>query len=148
MDAAAEAGADAVKFQTFSAAGLATAAAPKAAYQRQTTDPAESQREMLASLELARDAHALIRDRCRDLGIAFLSTPFDEESADFLEDLGVAAFKVPSGELTNLPFLAHVARQGPPPAHLDGHGRPGRGRGGRPDRRARRQPARSRSCTA
>ena len=114
VEAAAAAGADAVKFQTFSAAGLATAAAPKAACQRQTTDPAESQRDMLASLELARDAHAPIRRRCLDLGVAFLSTPFDAESADFLEDLGVAAFKVPSGELTNLPFLAHVAHKDRP----------------------------------
>lgn len=114
VEAAAAAGADAVKFQTFSAARLATAAAPKAACQQQTTDPAESQRDMLASLELGRDAHVLVRDACRDLGVAFLSTPFDEESADFLEELGVAAFKVPSGELTNLPFLSHVASKGRP----------------------------------
>ena len=59
-------------------------------------------------------SHEPHRARCRDLGIAFLSTPFDEESADLLEELGVPAFKVPSGELTNLPFLRHVARKGRP----------------------------------
>lgn len=114
VDAAAAANADAVKFQTFAADRLASAAAPKAACQLRTTDPEETQREMLASLQLSADAHRSLRDRCHALGIEFLSSPFDEESADFLEQMGLAAYKIPSGELTNLPFLAHVARKGKP----------------------------------
>ncbi len=114
VDAAADAGADAVKFQTFSAHRLATATAPKATYQRETTDAGESQREMLRRLELpARDYDTILR-RCRERGLLFLSSPFDEESADFLVGLGVAALKIPSGELTNLPFLEHVSGCGLP----------------------------------
>lgn len=114
VDAAAEAGADAVKFQTFSADRLATAAAPQADYQRRNTGIEESQRAMLHRLELTAEAHRELMARCRERGILFLSSPFDEDSADFLEELGVPAFKIPSGELTNVPFLAHVARKGRP----------------------------------
>ncbi len=114
VDAAADAGADAVKFQTFRAEGLASPSAPKAEYQTRATGASESQLDMLRRLELSREAHAGLMARCRDRGVVFLSTPFEEESADFLESLGVAAFKVPSGEVTNLPFLAHVARKGRP----------------------------------
>ena len=108
VDAAAAAGADAVKFQTFRTDALVTRDAPKAGYQAETTG-AGDQRAMLASLELSADAHADLRDRSRARGLVFFSTPFDEESADLLELLGVPVFKVPSGEITNLPLLRHVA---------------------------------------
>lgn len=114
IDAAAEAGVDAVKFQTFKAGRIVTEGAPKAAYQAGATGSRESQRQMLRRLELSEEAHRELRDCCRERRLVFLSTPFDEESADFLEALGVPLFKIPSGELTNLPFLAHVARKGRP----------------------------------
>jgi N,N'-diacetyllegionaminate synthase len=108
------AGADAVKFQTFSADRLAGVSAPKAGYQKQTTDPGESQKDMLRRLELDEEAHARLAGHCRDAGILFLSTPFDAQSADLLERLGVPAFKTASGDLTDLPLLAHIARKGRP----------------------------------
>ena len=114
VDVAVEAGADAVKFQTFKAERLATPSAPKALYQLQGTDKSESQLKMLQSLELSEEAHRELSAYCRKQGILFLSTPFDEASADLLAGLGVPAFKISSGELTNLPFLRRVA----------GHGRP------------------------
>lgn len=114
VDVAADAGADAVKFQTFRASRLATRDAPKAAYQQQTTGNAETQFEMLQRLELSPEDHRRIIDRCRHHGLLFLSTPFDEECADLLDQLGVELFKIPSGEITNLPFLAHVARKQKP----------------------------------
>ncbi|MEK9145009.1 MAG: N-acetylneuraminate synthase [Elusimicrobiota bacterium] len=114
VDAAARAEADAVKFQTFSADRIATAGAPKAAYQRKGSPRGQSMLEMLRNIELDEAAHRRLRERCRQRSILFLSTPFDEQSADLLERLGVAAFKVPSGEITNLPLLAHIARKGRP----------------------------------
>lgn len=114
VDVAADAHADAVKFQTFSAARLATRDAPKAAYQQEATNSAESQYEMLAKLELSADDHRALMRRCTEREIMFLSTPFDEHSADLLAELGVAAFKTPSGELNNLPYLEHVASFGKP----------------------------------
>ena len=114
IDAAAEGGADAVKFQTFVAERLVTRDAPKAAYQKQTTEDTESQYEMLRRLELSPEAHGRLMDRCKRKGILFLSTPFDEESAELLEKLDVAAFKVSSGDITNLPFLSHLARKNRP----------------------------------
>lgn len=114
IDVAADAGADCVKFQTFSADRLASAAAAKADYQQVTTDGAESQRDMLQRLELSRDAYPALIARCAERKIEFLSTPFDEESAGFLAMLGVRRFKVSSGEVTNLPLLAHLARLGKP----------------------------------
>ena len=114
VEVAARAGADAVKFQTFKAARLVTPDAPKADYQLQTTDAAESQYDMLRQLELSPEAHKELMAYCQRQGILFMSTPFDEESADFLADLGVAVFKIPSGEITNLPFLDHVAHKGKP----------------------------------
>ena len=114
VDVAADAGADAVKFQTFDADRLATREAPKARYQVETTGAAESQHAMLRRLQLDADQHRALMRRCEERGITFLSTPFDETSADLLESLGVAAFKTPSGELTNTPYLAHVARFGKP----------------------------------
>ena len=113
-DAAAESGADAVKFQTFKAEQLVTRDAPQAAYQACNTGKVESQYDMLKRLELSAQAHRKIASYCRKKKIVFLSTPFDEESADLLETLNVPAFKVGSGELTNLPFLIHVARKGKP----------------------------------
>jgi N-acetylneuraminate synthase len=108
VDAAVAAGADAVKFQTFSAAALVTPYAAKARYQRETTDPAESQFDMLARLELSRDMHDRLVEHCRSR-ITFLSTPFDEDSVDLLDSLGVTAFKVSSGELTNVALLRHLS---------------------------------------
>ena len=114
VDVAAEAGADAVKFQTFRADRLVSPTAPKAAYQRQTTDAGESQLDMLRRLELSPAAHRELSDYCRQRGLIFLSTPFDEESADLLDELDVLAFKIGSGEVTNHPFLEYVARKGKP----------------------------------
>jgi N,N'-diacetyllegionaminate synthase len=114
VDVAVRAGASAIKFQTFRAEKLVSAQAPKAHYQHQTTDAGESQLTMLKRLELSFDAFRALSAYCHDEGLLFLSTPFDDESADFLDDLGVAAFKIPSGEVTNLPFLTHVAQKGKP----------------------------------
>ena len=112
--AAAEAGADAVKFQTFKAERVASADAPKAKYQLATTDAVESQWAMLKRLELSADAHRELLSLARELGLCFLSSPFDEQSVDFLDELGLGAFKIPSGEIVNLPYLRHVARKGKP----------------------------------
>jgi len=114
VDAAADAGADAVKFQTFRTDALVSRVAPKAGYQVETTGAGESQRTMLARLELNEAQHAELRDRAAGRGIVFFSAPFDEASADTLERLGVAVFKVPSGEITNTPFLRHIASKGRP----------------------------------
>ncbi len=114
IDAAAAAGADAVKFQSFKAEILATPAAPKAQYQLSGTDETESQMAMLQRLELSPGAHCELRDHARARGIIFLSTPFDEISADLLAEVGVPAFKISSGDVTNLPLLEHIARKGKP----------------------------------
>lgn len=108
IDAAAESGADAVKFQTFTADRLVADSAPTATYQDETTD-AESQSELLERYELGRDAHITLQRYCDGRGITFLSTPFDPESADLLDSLDVPAIKLGSGELTNHPLLRHVA---------------------------------------
>lgn len=113
VDAAAEAGADAVKFQTFRAAALATAVAPKAAYQERTTG-VESQREMLARLELSEADHVALRQRAAERGIEFMSSPFDLPSLQLLVDLGVRRLKIGSGELTNGPLLLAAGRSGLP----------------------------------
>lgn len=114
VDAAHKAGADAVKFQTFKAERLVTATAPKATYQKANTDAGESQLAMLQRLELSEADHRALLTHCRQRGIQFISTPFDEASADLLAALDVPLFKLPSGELTNLPYLAHLARMGRP----------------------------------
>lgn len=114
VDAAAAAGADAVKFQTFKADRVASPQAAKAAYQRRATPPDEAQLDMLRRLELPFEVFAELDAYCRRLGIQFLSTPFDEESAAFLAQLGIPAFKVASGEITNLPFLRRLAGYGRP----------------------------------
>jgi N,N'-diacetyllegionaminate synthase len=113
VDVAAKAGADAVKFQTFQTDKLVTASAAKASYQSAQTGGG-SQRDMLKALELTPDDHRQLMQRCAEKKILFLSTPFEEDSADFLDALGVVAFKIPSGELTNLPFLRHVAMKKKP----------------------------------
>lgn len=113
IDVAVDAGADAVKFQTFSADWLASETAPKAAYQNETTDASESQRDMLKRLELPHAWHFELRDYCTKKGIAFISTPFEEKSLHFLAaELGLETIKVPSGEITNGPFLLQIARTG------------------------------------
>lgn len=114
VEAAAQAGVDAVKFQTFTADQITTDSTPKAEYQRETTDPGESQREMLRRLELPPEAHRKLQAGCQERGILFLSTPYDEAGADLLEELGVPLFKIGSGEVTNWPFLQYVARKGKP----------------------------------
>ena len=113
VDAAAASGADAVKFQTFEAESLAAAGAPLAEYQRRSVEAAD-QRRMLECLALSEGAHRELKAHAEACGLVFLSSPFDERSADLLDRLGVAAFKVPSGELTNHPLLAHVAAKGRP----------------------------------
>jgi N-acetylneuraminate synthase len=114
VDAAADAGADAVKFQTFDAQRLAGREAPKADYQRAGTDDAESQLDMLQKLELPLAWHAELQAHARSRGIEFLSTAFDVPSLDFLCELGVPLIKVPSGELANGPLLWRYARTGKP----------------------------------
>ena len=114
VDAAAGAGADVVKFQTFKAEEVVSPIAPKANYQVQTTGAAESQLEMVKKLELPPEAFGQIARHCRQRGIVFMSTPFDKGSVDLLDDLGVVAFKIGSGELTNLPFLSYVSAKGKP----------------------------------
>lgn len=110
VDAAADAGADAVKFQTFDASKLASKSVPKAAYQKGSTDPVESQLAMLQKLELRREWHVELQTYARQKGIEFLSTAFDVGSLAFLVELGMPFFKVPSGELTNAPLLWRFAR--------------------------------------
>jgi N-acetylneuraminate synthase len=111
VDRAADAGVNAVKFQTFNARQLASRSVPKAGYQLQTTEAGQSQFEMLCKLELPRDWHHELRDRAHRRGIEFLSSAFDPDSLDFLETLGMPFYKVPSGELTNGPLLWRFARQ-------------------------------------
>ena len=113
VEAAAVAGADAVKFQTFSADRLVVSGAGKADYQARKTTEGD-QRSMLRALELSQSAHRRLFERCQALGIEFMSTPFDEEAAIFLINLGMRRIKVPSGEITNAPFLRFLARQGLP----------------------------------
>ena len=114
VDAAKASGADAVKFQTFRAESLASRFAHKAAYQERTTAGAESQFEMLQRLELDAADHRSLMEHCKEIGIQFLSSPFDEQSADLLAEMDLPLYKVPSGEITNLSFLEHIARKGKP----------------------------------
>jgi N,N'-diacetyllegionaminate synthase len=114
VEAASRAGADAVKFQSFKAERVVSASAPKADYQLRDTDPAESQLGMLRRLELSPNAQRELRAHCEKEGVHFLSTPFDEKSTDLLDGLGVRAFKIGSGEITNWPFLESVGRKGKP----------------------------------
>ena len=113
VDAAADAGADAVKFQTFVPDALASATAPTAEYQR-AGDRGQDQRTMLERLALPADAWPALQRRAHDRRIVFLSTPFDDASADVLDAMDIVGFKTGSGELTNLPFLERLARRGRP----------------------------------
>lgn len=115
IDAACEAGADVLKFQTFKAEKLVSLSAGKAEYQKKN-DPNDdsTQFEMLKALELSEKDHHTLKDECEKRGIQFLSTAFDEDGIQFLQDLGVPFFKSPSGELTNRPYLARLAGTGKP----------------------------------
>ncbi|HEY3974982.1 MAG TPA: N-acetylneuraminate synthase [Candidatus Sulfotelmatobacter sp.] len=114
VDAAVEAGADAVKFQTFKAEKLISAAAPKADYQKATTGSAEAQLEMVRGLEMPEAMTYAVAEHAARRRIIFLSTAFDEESADLLMRIGVPAFKVSSGDVTDLPLLAFLGRKRKP----------------------------------
>ncbi len=112
IDVAVDAGADAVKFQTFIAGKLVSKGAEKAEYQKQTTSADESQYEMIEKLELNENAHRELIRHCKEKQIMFLSTPFDHDSIELLNNFGMTIFKIPSGEITNLPYLRHVGRLG------------------------------------
>ncbi len=112
IDVAVESGADAVKFQTFKAENLVSKTAEKADYQKKTTDALESQFDMIKKLELDVSTHKELLAYCQEKGIMFLSTPFDHDSIDLLSDLGLQIFKIPSGEITNLPYLKHIGSLG------------------------------------
>ena len=114
IDIAADAGADYVKFQTFSADRIVSRSALKAEYQQQSTDVAETQYEMLKRLELSNEMHVELIKHCEQKSIKFLSTGFDIESVDLLVGLGIDLIKIPSGEITNLPFLRYIGSLGLP----------------------------------
>ena len=108
VDVAVKAGANAVKFQTFKAENLVSRFAPKADYQMQTTGSKENQYDMIKDLEFDEESHIDLFSYCQKKGIAFLSTPFDIGSVEFLNKLDIGTFKIPSGEITNLPYLRKV----------------------------------------
>jgi N,N'-diacetyllegionaminate synthase len=109
IDIACDAGVDAVKFQTFKADNLVTKNAPKADYQKETTGNS-NQYEMLKKLELSLEEHLELKVYCENKGVMFISTPFDFQSADMLENINISLYKISSGDLTNLPFLNHIAK--------------------------------------
>ena len=110
IDVASESGANAVKFQAFKAEKLVSKNAQKADYQKQTTNKTESQFDMIKKLELDMDTHKELIAYCETKNIMFLSTPFDHDSIELLNDLGLEIFKIPSGEITNLPYLRHIGK--------------------------------------
>ena len=112
--AAKKSGADAVKFQTFKSESLAHPSAPKVEYQKKTSLPSESHLEMLSKLELSWEAHRKLKKYCDELGIDFLSTPYDIESAQFLLGLGVKFFKTASADIVDLPLHGFIAKSGTP----------------------------------
>ena len=112
IDVAVDAGADAVKFQTFKADQMVSRSAPKAEYQKQTTLAVESQFEMIKKLELDENAHREIICYCKEKNIMFLSTPFDHDSINLLSSFGMQIFKIASGEITNLRYLQHIGSLG------------------------------------
>jgi len=114
IDVAAEAGAYFVKFQTFKAETLVTQTADKAEYQKEITNTDESQFEMIKKLELDRKTHEELIDYCKIKDIQFLSTAFDHDSIDLLALINIPLFKIPSGEITNLPYLRHIGKMGKP----------------------------------
>ena len=111
VDKAVWAGVDCIKFQTFNSKNLVSKNAQKAEYQKKTTDSSESQLDMLKKLELSKEEFIELRDYCNQKGIMFLSTPFDLESIDFLASIGVKTWKIPSGEITNYPFLRAIGKR-------------------------------------
>ena len=108
IDVASSSGANAVKFQTFTAKNLATQNIEKADYQKNTTNPNETQFNMLKKLELTKDMHIELIDYSNKKNIEFLSSPFDHDSINLLNNLGLNKFKIPSGEITNIPYLRHI----------------------------------------
>ena len=112
VDVAKEAGVDYIKFQTFVPEKLVSKFAEKAEYQKKTTDASESQLQMLQKLTLTNENFIEIKKYCEEIGIGFISTPFDLESIDFLEKFDMDFWKVPSGEITNLPYLEAIAKTG------------------------------------
>ena len=114
IDVASESGADAVKFQSFLADDLSTDYADQAIYQARNTGKKESQKEMLKRIELKRDDHQTLIDYCELKNIEFMSSPFDIGSAKFLSKIGIKRFKIPSGEITNKPFLQEIAKHNIP----------------------------------
>jgi N,N'-diacetyllegionaminate synthase len=114
VEVAANAGADAVKFQTFSAEQVLSKNAPKAEYQIKMTDSSESQFDMIKKLELDLNSHQEIIKHCNENNILFLSTPFDHESIEMLNHLNLPLFKIPSGEITNLPYLRLIGSKAKP----------------------------------
>ena len=112
IDKAKEMGADCVKFQTFKAAQIVTASSPKAAYQLKGTDAQESQYDMLKKLELQKDDFKILKDYCNTKQIDFMSTPYNFEDAELLNDIGVDTFKIASGQVAEIPFLKYVAAFG------------------------------------
>jgi len=114
IDVAKDAGADAVKFQTFKAENVVTTNAEKAEYQKETTGVKESQYEMIKKLELTEYDFKELADYAKEKDILFLSSPFDKESVDLLDEINVPVFKVASGEITNFPLLKHIAEKGKP----------------------------------
>jgi N-acetylneuraminate synthase len=114
IDVAAEAGADAVKFQSFVTEELITPEAPKADYQVETTGETGSQYKMLKSLELSADQQAELKAHCEHVDILYLCTPYEHTSVDMLDHMGIAAFKIASTDTTNIPFLRYIASKGRP----------------------------------
>lgn len=110
IDVAADSGADAVKFQTFKTENLVAVNAQKASYQKETTDASETQFQMIKKLELNEEAHTELIGYCNKKNITFLSTPFDHDSIRLLDQLGLEIFKIPSGEITNLPYLEEIGK--------------------------------------
>ena len=108
IDVAVDSGADAIKFQTFKTENLVSKNAQKADYQKETTNASESQFDMIKKLELDVGAHRELIAYCQEKNIMFLSTPFDHDSIHMLNDLGLQIFKIPSGEITNLPYLKRI----------------------------------------
>ena len=114
IETAKASGADCVKFQTFNARNMISGHAEKAEYQKKHTGSDESQYEMVKKLELSFDDFTELHKYCNEVGIEFLSTPFDPDSIDFLKSLGMKRWKIPSGEITNLPHLIKIAQLGEP----------------------------------
>ena len=110
IDVASDSGANAVKFQTFKAENLVVKNTQKAEYQKQTTNASESQFNMIKRLELDVETHKELIAYCQEKNIIFLSTPFDHDSINLLNDLNLQIFKIPSGEITNLPYLRHIGK--------------------------------------